>query len=429
MKKVAFVALAAATAMSAFVYVVVRSSRSSDDPTVSASGLYSKPTYSQVERLIDAAGGAASLGSTVYSSPTFSQVERLIVATRESVHRSSVVDVPDDAAAKGVTFTCNKHDPDDPDVTCGDEDNGAVEIGVGAKAAVTPDALSSAPSGTVARSVSVAIGAGADATVSPGSTKNQAIAIGFHAQAKGSTSIAIGSGAQHSFEDQLSGAAAYASAGESVAIGYGAKSTAGKAVQLGHGTNSVPESLQFRQWQVVDGSGQIPSERLVRAADELTGGMIDQLDRLLQPGNMTVVYGDLSDQVIEPRLNGLCELELSKGTNDMYMGGAEARVAPPLGSRNYDVVVPYVPQAYLWEKNEGGDMELVSIPPKDNLLLNFSDLPADMSVCIRCASAVGYVQNTHFVVVTNAPCVAKVRQTSTNRVVVVVKPWDELADL
>ena len=431
MKKIkVLAALAVVAALWALVYGACRLSRSSDDPTVSASGLYSKPTYSQIERLIAAAGGTASQGgSSIYSSPTYSQVERLIGVTRESASRSAVVVIPDDAAERGVTFTCNKHDPADPDVLCGEEDNGAVEIGAGAKAAVTQDALSAARDGTVARSVSVAIGAEADATVSPGSTKNQAIAIGWHAQAKGSTAIAIGSGAQHSFEDALSGAAAYAREGESVAIGYGAKSTAARAVQFGAGTNSTPMSLQFRQWQVVDGSGQIPRERLVRAASELTGDVIGQLERLLQPGNMTVVYGIPDVQIVEPRLDGVSELELSKGTNDVYMAGSEVGVVPPLGSRNYDVVVPEVPQAYRRERNGSGDMELLPVPPEENFILTFENIPADVSVRIRCDSTIGYVNGTRTVVVTNAPYITKVRQTATNRVVVVIKPWDEIADL
>lgn len=429
MKKTSLAALAALAALSALVYGAVRASRGSADSHVSASGLYGKPTYSQVERLIAASGGVASQGGSLYSEPTYAQVERLIGALRASGRGSAVVGVPADAAAKGVTFTCNKSDPADPAVLCGEEDNGAVEIGVGAKATVTQDALSAAPSGTVARSVSVAIGTAADATVSPGSTKNQAIAIGWHAQAKGSNAIAIGSGAQHSFEDPLSGAAAYANSGESVAIGYSAKATAPQAVQLGAGNNSTPTSLQFRQWQVVDGSGQIPRERLVRVASEMAGDMIGQLDRLLQPGNTTVVYGGSDDQVVEPRLDGVCELELSKGTNDVYMAGGEVSVEPPLGSRNYDIVVSEVPQAYRWSSNEGGDRELVPMPPKDNFLLSFAELPVDVSVRIRCDSTIGYTNGTHVVVITNAPYVAKIRQTATNRVVCVVKPWDEVADL
>ena len=53
-------------------------------PRTKAQGLSSEPTYSQVERLIEAAGGASAQGGSLYSKPTYSQFERLIAAVAAS---------------------------------------------------------------------------------------------------------------------------------------------------------------------------------------------------------------------------------------------------------------------------------------------------------------------------------------------------------
>lgn len=49
-------------------------------PRTKAQGLSNEPTHSQVERLIEAAGGASAKGGSLYSKPTYSQFERLIAA-------------------------------------------------------------------------------------------------------------------------------------------------------------------------------------------------------------------------------------------------------------------------------------------------------------------------------------------------------------
>ena len=48
----------------------------------------------------------------------------------------------------------------------------------------------------------------------------------------------------------------------SSAIGRDAKATAGYAAQIGQGTNGIYGTLQFRDWQLVNGNGKIPEERL-----------------------------------------------------------------------------------------------------------------------------------------------------------------------
>lgn len=142
------------------------------------------------------------------------------------------------------------------------DQNVAIEIGKNAKAAVDPSAL---PTGTVARSVSVAIGAESDATDRSNASKSQGIAVGWFAQAIANNAIAIGSGAQHPGEDAETGNATVASGQTSIAAGYDAKATAQSAmalgrsakakapnaVQLGTGVNGEANTLKFMGTTVV----------------------------------------------------------------------------------------------------------------------------------------------------------------------------------
>lgn len=348
------------------------------------------------------------------------------------------VEVPADAAAKGVTFVD----------TYGEDQNVAVAIGEGASGSVSTNALLNAASNTVARSAAVAIGAHSVVTNVANEVRIQGVAVGYHAQALASNAIAIGAGAQHPDEaathldvtEEVTkvGNATVARGETSIAVGYSAKATgaqsvavgrsaeaqASGSVQIGPGVNTNANSLAFRNWQLMEGDGQIPKERLVRAAEEIGGGMLSQLERLIRPGNMCIVYGGDDDQTIEPRLDGVCEVEISKGTNDVYMAGSEVYLEPPLGSRNFDLVVTNIPQAYRWMAVDG-ERTLVPVPENENFLLAFSELPAGIAPTLRCAPSVGYV-NGSYVVLSNAPIVVKVRQTATNRIVVVAKPWDEL---
>ena len=338
------------------------------------------------------------------------------------------VEIPAAAAERGVTFVHSS----------GEDQNAAVEIGRAAKAAVTQEALLAAPSNAVARSTGVAIGAGAVATDDSKPYSVQGVAVGWRAQSRASNAIAIGGGAQHPNETVETGNATVASGSTSVAIGYDAKATAAGAVafgrsakaradgavQLGTGANTGTNSLQFREWRLLDGRGQIPAERLADAAEAMTGGMLSQLERLVSPGNMAVMYGGDDDQRIEPRLDGVCDVEMSKGTNEVFMAGAEVYIEPPLGSRNYDLVFTNIPQAYRWETVEG-ERSLVPVPEDHNFSFDFSELPQGITPTLRCAASIGYVRGVS-IVITNAPLVVRMRQPATNRVVAVAKPWDEM---
>ena len=116
----------------------------------------------------------------------------------------------------------------------GENQNSAIEIGYKAKAKVPSTYIDSLTGSKLLRSVSIAIGDYADATV-PNSPSSQAIAIGWHAQAKNSNAIAIGNGAQHPNEDvtQGTGDATYAAGSEAVALGYSAWATKNLSVAIG----------------------------------------------------------------------------------------------------------------------------------------------------------------------------------------------------
>lgn len=87
---------------------------------------------------------------------------------------------------------------------------------------------------------------------------------------------AVGSGAS---ETSGGGAVGYnASAVGGFAGGNNAKATKNGAVQLGDGTNSNANTLQFRDYQIVDANGNIPAERLsanspVRSVNGKTGAV------------------------------------------------------------------------------------------------------------------------------------------------------------
>ena len=88
--------------------------------------------------------------------------------------------------------------------------------------------------------------------------EQESVAIGVSAQSSGNDSIAIGTSAE-------------ALDIGSVAIGAGAKVAADTeyAVQLGNGTNENGFTLQFRQYQLVDAEGRIPSARLYEVVNTL----------------------------------------------------------------------------------------------------------------------------------------------------------------
>lgn len=146
----------------------------------------------------------------------------------------------EDQVANGVTYVKGGHLQD-----------AAIAIGRDAKAALPSNLVANATKGNVLRSVSVAIGGFAEASYENSTYQNQAIAIGYCSKAKDGQAIAIGSGAQHTYETDLESGATVALANQSVAIGYAAKATAQGAWQFGSGSNTNRNSLKFGDVYIV----------------------------------------------------------------------------------------------------------------------------------------------------------------------------------
>ena len=100
---------------------------------------------------------------------------------------------------------------------------------------------------------------------------SRAVAVGNVSSAKGSQAVAVGFGATSSTTQATSiGGSASAAGSSSVAVGYNAKATTVGAVQLGTGTNSYSNTLQFKNYQLVDANGVIPMARLKNVARQFT---------------------------------------------------------------------------------------------------------------------------------------------------------------
>lgn len=120
------------------------------------------------------------------------------------------------------------------------------------------------------------------------SAENSAIAIGHYANASGTYGINIGTPRQSTNTSQFGakapsaiaiGADALASNEGSIAVGDGAKSSANYAVQIGTGTNSTANTLQFRDYTLVNADGGVPTERLFKDVNYIDESVtIDELD-------------------------------------------------------------------------------------------------------------------------------------------------------
>lgn len=332
--------------------------------------------------------------------------------------------MPSSAEQKGVTFVDQY----------GEDANVAIEIGRNAKAKVADEALYKAASNTVVRSVSIAIGAESDATVAGSPTKNQAIAIGWHAQAKASNAIAIGSGAEHPTEDTETGNATVASGSTAISIGYDAKATqdstiaigrsakavAAGSVQLGGGINESANTLQFKGYTLLDSSGQIPMSRLSDASGSIVATSSVLMERTYKNGNMTIRGDGSEGQEIEPMVNGLSEILIEKPTNGIWQAGGECSVYPPLGigSRNYNIVIPEVPQAQGMTNGVPYD-----IAAENNFVLAVGDTLMGRKIMIDVSPSIGFKTGEYLIAVTNAPCIVKIREPSTNSFIMVVRPF------
>lgn len=190
------------------------------------------------------------LTNEVYTATEVDAIARTLLATG----LSAIAEATTNLTARPWHLASGQTDID----THGCAHNGPVQIGEGAAATVDTSAVDT---NTPIRSVSIAIGAGADARDLANPAKQQAIAIGNQSRAGAVNAIAIGSGVRHADEDDMSGGNAYAAAPQAVSIGYSAKAVAAGAVQIGPGVNETPNSLQFMGVPIVR-NGKIVTDGL-----------------------------------------------------------------------------------------------------------------------------------------------------------------------
>ena len=122
--------------------------------------------------------------------------------------------------------------------------------------AINGTAQGNIPSASSLGNYSTAVGASASAS------GNYSTAMGYSAFATNSA-VAFGRGASAS--DSYATAFGYqaaASANSAMALGRGANATAGGAVQIGLGTNTKANTLQFKDYTLLESSGKIPFDRL-----------------------------------------------------------------------------------------------------------------------------------------------------------------------
>jgi hypothetical protein len=175
---------------------------------------------------------------------------------------------PPDVSERGVTFIDQY----------GENQNVAIEIGEGAKAAVTTNALESAADNKVVRSTGVAVGGHAEVRNDADPLKIQGVALGWHAQVSAINGIAIGGGAEHTNDTYQTSGAAIASAPKTIAIGYAAKAGATDAVQLGEGVNNEARTLKFLNTTIVaDGRLQVDEDGITsRAVRDAKQAVMDE---------------------------------------------------------------------------------------------------------------------------------------------------------
>ena len=120
---------------------------------------------------------------------------------------------------------------------------------------------------TISALQNVATGTDSISILGPAATANYAINMGLYSGAKqvGCTAIGIAANAGGTTSSDVNASAygMYSSATKSasIAVGYQASATAAGAAQIGTGTNSTANTLQFKDYPLVNSDGTIPTDR------------------------------------------------------------------------------------------------------------------------------------------------------------------------
>ena len=261
---------------------------------------------------------------------------------------------------KGITYVSN-----------GYAENGAVEIGVDARALVDEDAVRALnTANSKIRNVGLAIGTRAVAEGS-GATKNQSIAIGYCSHAISSCAMAIGPGARHlDDEDDLTGNNAYANGSTATAIGYSSKAIGTGALSIGAGISGsgIKNKAEGNYATAIGGASQATANQAValgyqanaRAVGAVQLGTGENTEaNTLKFQNTTIVKNGkicgFDDTSLDPK-----EIDISEAVSNqseevtllmkphivntlattVTCGPGTEIYLDPAGSRNYEVFIP-----------------------------------------------------------------------------------------
>ena len=212
-------------------------------------------------------------------------------------------------------------------------------------------------------------------------------------------------------------------------MGHKAMADAENAIQIGTGTNSAPGTVQFGHYQILDDEGQVPYERVADAVEqagvEFEAAVSNAVRRILSGGNMSLVCdGSEGEQILEPKVGGLSEVQFLTNTNGVHEASTLGYLdPPPLSARNYDVLISEIPEP-MWMGTNGWE----TVAREYRLMVGFTNLPPQYDVAMHIDESCGFQRSGRTVSITNAPTVVKIREVSTNKVLVVVKPY-RLEDL
>ena len=155
------------------------------------------------------------------------------------------------------------------------------------------------------------------------------------------------------------------------------------------------------------------------AAEAFVGKVMETSERLFRNGNMTISGNGYDEQVIEPMVNGLSEIIFEYPEDGIWKAGGECEVIPPMDSRNYNILITEIPQA-VGITNGVPYM----LPPQDNCLITFGENLSGKKLMLDISPTIGFKTGDYTAVLTNAPCIVKGREPSTNRVIMVVRPFN-----
>ena len=199
--------------------------------------------------------------------------------------------------------------------------------------------------GVAVGNISTNTGSNATAVGGSASAGWGAVAVGYNSQSPNNTAVAVGNSAKARAVNAMGlGYMADASVSNAVAVGYKASASATNAVQLGEGTNSAIGTLQFRDYQLVDADGYIPTNRLTNVAatldfSQLSAEQLDTLRALLGVTDDTM-YGVDSCVTVPIMLNDYGPDEGGGSASSSALGGrASAKAASDSGPRYTGVVM------------------------------------------------------------------------------------------